>query len=90
LSRVTAPNGTFVYTKLVAGSIPLNVWNHVSMRVTANGNSSTIKVWFNGVQRYSSSSVQMLGSSLSKVQLGAEHNRQKGDEYIDDVVIKRS
>jgi hypothetical protein len=32
----------------------------------------------------------MLGSSLSKVQLGAEHNRQKGDEYIDDVVIKRS
>ena len=60
------------------------------MRVTANGNSSTIQVWFDGVQRYSSTSVKMLGSSLSKVQLGAEHNRQKGDEYIDDVVIKRS
>jgi len=88
--RVTAPNGTFVYTKLIAGSITLGDWHHVTMRVTANGSASTIQVWFDGVQRYSSSSVSMLGSSLSKVQLGAEHNRQKGDEYIDDVVIKRS
>jgi len=88
--RVTSPSGSFVYTKLISSSISLSAWHHVSMRVTANGNSSTIQVWFDGVQRYSSSSVQMLGSSLSKVQLGAEHNRQKGDEYIDDVVIKRS
>ena len=88
--RVTSPTGTFVYTKLIAGSITLGAWHHVSMRVTANGSASTIQVWFDGVQRYSSGSVKMLGSSLSKVQLGAEHNRQKGDEYIDDVVIKRS
>ena len=88
--RVTAPNGTFVYTKLIAGSISLSAWHHVAMRVTANGSSSTIQVWFDGVQRYSSTKVSMLGSSLSKVQLGAEHNRQKGDEYIDDVIIKRS
>lgn len=88
--RVTSPSGTFVYTKLISGSISLNAWHHVSMRVTANGSASTIQVWFDGVQRYSSTSVSMLGSSLSKVQLGAEHNRQKGDEYIDDVIIKRS
>ncbi len=88
--RVTAPNGTFVYTKLIAGSISLSAWHHVAMRVTANGSASTIQVWFDGAQRYSSTSVKMLGSSLSKVQLGAEHNRQKGDEYIDDVIIKRS
>jgi hypothetical protein len=87
--RVTAPNGTFVYTKLIAGSITLNAWHRVAMRVTANGSSSTIQVWFDNVRRYSSTSVNMLGSSLSKVQLGAEHNRQKGDEYIDDVIIKR-
>jgi hypothetical protein len=88
--RVTSPSGSFVYTKLVSSSISLSAWHHVSMRVTANGSSSTIQVWFDGVQRYSSSSVSMLGSSLSKVQLGAEHYRQKGDEYIDDVIIKRS
>ncbi|WP_261792344.1 hypothetical protein [Arthrobacter sp. PM3] len=88
--RVTSPSGSFVYTKLVSSSISLSAWHHVSMRVTANGSSTTIQVWFDGVQRYSSSSVSMLGSSLSKVQLGAEHYRQKGDEYIDDVIIKRS
>jgi hypothetical protein len=88
--RVTSPSGSFVYTKLVSSSISLSAWHHVTMRVTANGSSSTIQVWFDGVQRYSSSSVSMLGSSLSKVQLGAEHYRQKGDEYIDDVIIKRS
>jgi hypothetical protein len=42
------------------------------------------------VQKYSSTAVSMTGTSLSKVQLGAEHNRQMGDEYIDDVVIKAS
>lgn len=88
--RVTSPGGSFVYTKLVSSSISLSAWHHVSMRVTANGSSTTIQVWFDGVQRYSSSSVSMLGSSLSKVQMGAEHYRQKGDEYIDDVIIKRS
>jgi len=88
--RVTAPNGTFVYTKLIAGNISLSAWHRVQMRVTSNGSKSTIQVWFDGVQRYSSSAVNMTGTVLSKVQLGAEHYRQMGDCYIDDVVIKRS
>lgn len=87
--RVTAPNGTFVYTKLIAGSISMNAWHRVAMRVTTNGTKSTIQVWFDGVQKYSSSSVSMAATTLSRVQLGAEHNRQKGDCYIDDVIIKR-
>lgn len=88
--RVTAPNGTFVYTKLIAGNISMSAWHRVAMRVTTNGTKSTIQVWFDGVQKYSSSTVSMAATSLSKVQLGAEHNRQQGDEYIDDVIIKRS
>lgn len=88
--RVRAPNGAFAYTKLIAGSISLNAWHRVVMRVTANGTRSTIQVWFDGVQRYSSSSVSMPATTLSKVQIGSEHSRQKGDCYIDDVVIKRS
>ncbi|WP_426979490.1 hypothetical protein ACQCSU_09525 [Pseudarthrobacter sp. O4] len=88
--RVTAPSGSFVYTKLISGSISLKAWHHVTMRVTTNGSKSTVQVWFDGVQKYSSSAVSMAGTSLSKVQLGAEHYRQKGDEYIDDVVITRS
>jgi hypothetical protein len=88
--RVTAPDGKFVYTKLIAGSITMNAWHRVAMRVTSNGSKSTIQVWFDGVQRYSSSAVNISASTLSKVQLGAEHSRQKGDQYVDDVVIKGS
>ena len=88
--RVTAPNGTFVYTKLIAGSISLSAWHRVVMRVTSNGSRSTVQVWFDGVLKYSSSAVNMAGTGLSKVQMGAEHTRQMGDCYIDNVVIKRS
>ena len=86
--RVTSPAG-FVYTKLTAGSVSLSAWHRVAMRVTTNGSSSTVQVWLDNALKYSSSAVNINATSLSKVQLGAEHNRQKGDEYIDDVTIKR-
>jgi len=87
--RVTGPNGTFTYTKLKSSSIPLNTWHRAQMTVTANGSQSTIKVWFDGAAEYSST-VSLGVSSLSAVQLGAEHTRQMGDEYIDDVVVRAS
>jgi hypothetical protein len=89
--RVTNPGGTtFTYTKLKSSSIPLNTWHHAQMTVTANGSQSTIKVWFDGAAEYSSSVVNLGVTSLSAVQLGAEHARQMGDEYIDDVVVRAS
>lgn len=89
--RVTNPGGTtFTYTKLKSSSIPLNTWHHAQMTVTANGSNSTIKVWFDGAAEYSSSVVNLGVTSLSAVQLGAEHARQMGDEYIDDVVVRAS
>jgi hypothetical protein len=86
--RVTSPTG-FVYTKLTAGSVSMNAWHRVGMRVTTNGSASTVQVWLDGSLKYSSSSVKLTATTLSKVQLGAEHNRQKGDEYIDDLTVKR-
>jgi hypothetical protein len=88
--RVTSPSGSFVYTKLTNGSVSMNAWHRVVMRVTANGSRSTIQVWFDGALKYSSSAVNVNATTLSKVQLGAEHTRQKGDEYIDDVMISRA
>jgi hypothetical protein len=88
--RVTAPNGTFSYTKLVSSTIPLNTWHRAQMEVTANGSASTIKVWFDGALEYSSSAVNLGVTSLTHVQLGAEHSRQMGDEYIDSVIVKRA
>ncbi|MCE3293753.1 MAG: hypothetical protein K0Q84_2690 [Arthrobacter sp.] len=86
--RVTKPNGTFTYTKLRSSSIPLGTWHRIQMEVTANGSSSAVRVWFDGILEYSST-VTLGATSLSKVQFGAEHVRQKGDQYIDDVVIKK-
>lgn len=88
--RVTSPNGTFSYTKLKSSSIPLSTWHRAQMEVTANGSASTIKVWFDGALEFSSSAVSLGVSSLTHVQLGAEHSRQMGDEYIDDVIVKKT
>ncbi|MFC9335696.1 FG-GAP repeat domain-containing protein [Arthrobacter sp. NPDC057009] len=88
--RVTAPDGASVFTRLTTTSITLNAWHHVAMRTTANGAASTVEVWFDGAQVYSSNQVVSAATTLDRVQLGAEHNRQMGDTYVDDLVIKAS
>ena len=85
--RTTAPDGTSVFTRLISSSIPLSEWHHVAMRTTANGTASTVEVRFDGTLVYSSNQVASAATTLDRVQLGAEHNRQMGDSYIDDVVI---
>ncbi|WP_410556689.1 FG-GAP repeat domain-containing protein [Arthrobacter globiformis] len=85
--RMTAPDGASVFTRLMSSSITLSEWHHVAMRVTANGTASTVEVNFDGTTVFSSSQVATSATTLDAVQLGAEHNRQMGDTYIDDVVI---
>ncbi|MFE4543429.1 hypothetical protein [Arthrobacter sp. NPDC056727] len=86
--RVTSPTGAFVYNRLVSSSIPLSTWHHVAMRVTANGLGTDVQVWFDGTSVFSSNQVASTATTLSAVQIGAEHLRQMGDTYIDDLVIK--
>lgn len=86
--RVTNPDGSFTFTKLMAKSIPLNTWHRVQMQVRANGAKSSIEVWFDGASVFSQN-VSFGATSLSRVQFGAEHPRQMGDSYIDDVVVRR-
>lgn len=87
--RTANPNGTVTYTKLQAASVPLNTWQRVRMQVRADGARSTIQVWFGNVLVFNRT-VNLPSTTLSKVQFGAEHGRQMGDSYIDDVVIKRA
>lgn len=87
--RITNPNGTFSYLKLRPSSVPLSTWHRVQMQVRANGSTSTVQVWFDGASVLSRS-VSLGATSLSKVQFGAEHPRQMGESYIDDVVVKRA
>jgi copper(I)-binding protein len=88
--RTTSHTGAFVYTKLIGSSIPLSTWHHVEMRVTANGLGTDVQVKFDDASVFSSNQVASAATTLGAVQVGAEHDRQMGDSYIDDVVIKAS
>ncbi|MCU1510454.1 MAG: hypothetical protein JWM01_1039 [Arthrobacter sp.] len=85
--RVTAPNGSFSYTTLVPNAA-LSSWHHVAMHVVANGNATSVQVWFNEQSVYASNAVRVGAESLTAVQLGAEHDTQMGDTYADDVIVK--
>ena len=87
--RTANPNGTVSYARLQTASVPLNTWQHVRMQVRADGARSSIQVWFGTVQVFNRT-VSLPSTTLSRVQFGAEHPRQMGDSYVDDVVIKRS
>ncbi|MFC9350510.1 FG-GAP repeat domain-containing protein [Arthrobacter sp. NPDC057013] len=86
--RVTSPTGEFVYTRLKSSAIPLDTWHHVVMRVTANGLGTDVQVWFDEASVFSSNQVASAATTLSAAQVGAEHLRQMGDTFIDDLVIK--
>jgi hypothetical protein len=85
--RVLTPTGVS-YTRLRWQNIPLNSWHHVVMYVRPKGAGSTVQVWFDGGLVYSNSQVGTSATAVTRVQLGAEHDRQMGDTYIDDLIVK--
>ncbi|MFE4835162.1 hypothetical protein ACFRAU_10835 [Arthrobacter sp. NPDC056691] len=87
--RIANPDGTAGYTRLRAASVPLNTWQHVRMQVRADRARSSVQIWFGTVQVFNRT-VNLPTATLSRVQFGAEHPRQMGDSYVDDVVVKRA
>lgn len=85
--RVTAPDGSFSYTTPVPNAA-LSTWHHVAMHVVPNGAATSVQVWFNGESVYTSNTVRIGAESLTAFQLGAEHDTQMGDTYVDDVIVK--
>ncbi len=84
----TAPaTGPFIYTRL-ARNVDLGKWHHLAMHVVPNGTSSGVQIWFDGKSVFAKNDVNVGASVLTNVQLGAEHARQMGDSYIDDVIVK--
>ena len=83
--RVTSPSGTFVYTKLTARKRlheRLAPHRHARHDVRLQVNDPGVVGHFAEIRQHA---VNINATTLSKVQMGAEHTRQKGDEYIDDV-----
>ena len=87
--RVASPTGTPTYTRLVP-TVALSSWHHLTLHAIANGASTTVEIWFDGKLVFSSRQVAINVDTVSAVQLGAEHRRQAGDVYVDDVIIKSS
>ena len=85
--RVASPAGSFEYIRLGGVVAGLGAWHHLVLHTVLNGPTSTAEVWFDGQLLYSSNAVSTGHKALTRVQLGAEHPRQMGDTYIDDVSI---
>ena len=85
--RITAPDGTYSYERLNP-PVELGTWHHLVVHVVPNGSKTTVEIWFDDKSVFSSKNVNVKYSDLTAVQLGAEHPRQAGESYIDDVIIK--
>jgi hypothetical protein len=82
------PNGAGGYQYVSLGRTKaLNTWFSLNVHVVANGASSTVEVKIDG-QSVLTRTVDLGTSTLSRVQIGAEHLAQAGDLIVDDVVIK--
>ena len=85
--RWRTPTGTSVYgypNRVFA----MNRWYHVKVHAIANGNLSTVEVWFDGTLVYRNTAVTMGANTFDAVMLGAEHQNQVGVLAADDAVIK--
>ncbi|GGH98134.1 hypothetical protein GCM10007170_29980 [Arthrobacter liuii] len=85
--QVLSPSGSFTYTKLMASSITLNSWHHVVMHAVPKGTATTVQVWFDNVAVFSGQ-VSTVATSVDRIQLGSEHDRQLGDTHIDNLIVK--
>ena len=87
LRSLSASTGSYDSVSL-GRTVALNTWHRLAMHFIPNGATSTVEVWFDGVQVYSSSAVNIAATAVTRVQNGAEHYQQMGDEYIDDLIVK--
>jgi hypothetical protein len=83
--RVTSPTG-FLYTTVVP-TVALGTWHHLVMHVVPNGASTGVQIWWDDKSVFASNTVNITAPRFDTVQLGAEHDQQKGDLYVDDVII---
>ena len=85
--RITSPAGTFGYATLV-NKVDLGTWHHLAMHVVPNGPTTGVEIWFDGRSVYAKTTLVTAATTVSAVQLGAEHDQQMGEIYADDVIVK--
>lgn len=86
--RITSPDGSHRYTRLTTYSVDLDTWHRLQVRVVADGDTSVIKVWLDGVSVYASDSLALNTTAITSVMLGSEHYPQARTQSIDDVILR--
>ncbi len=83
--RTTSPQG-FSYTSL-APNVRDGIWHRLVMHVVPNGPATGVQIWWDGRSVFESNTVDISATTADTVQLGSEHDQQKGDIYVDDLVV---
>ena len=82
--RTTGPQG-FVYSTLVP-TVALGTWHHLVMHVVPKGAATGVQIWWDDKSVFAQT-VNISATRFDKIQLGAEHDQQMGDIYVDDVIV---
>ncbi|SFT68342.1 LGFP repeat-containing protein [Arthrobacter sp. ov118] len=82
--RTTGPQG-FVYSTLVP-TVALGTWHHLVVHVVPKGAATGVQIWWDDKSVFAQT-VNISATRFDKVQLGAEHDEQMGDIYVDDVIV---
>ncbi|WP_175558561.1 LGFP repeat-containing protein, partial [Arthrobacter sp. ok362] len=75
----------FVYNTLVP-TVALGTWHHLVMHVVPKGAATGVQIWWDDKSVFAQT-VNISATRFDKVQLGAEHDQQMGDIYVDDVIV---
>jgi hypothetical protein len=70
------------------GTMVLNTWTAVGVRVVVAGASSTVQVTINGTSVYSTTSANLGTSGLTTIQYGNDTRKQPFQLFVDNVLVR--
>jgi hypothetical protein len=70
------------------GTLPLNTWASVGVRVVVAGASSTVEVTINGTSVYSTTSANLGTNGLTTIQYGNDTRKQAFQLFVDNVLVR--
>jgi hypothetical protein len=70
------------------GTMSLNTWTTVGVRVVVNGASSTVQVTLNGTTVHASSTANLGTNGITTVQYGNDTRKQEFQLFVDNVLAR--
>lgn len=70
------------------GTLPLNTWAQLSLRLVVNGSASTVEVRMNGTLVYQTTAANLGTSGIQQIQIGNDTTGQTFSVTVDNVLVK--